>query len=184
MEKNTTNTALLVMDMQSSILSPLSDRKAFTDKVSGTIAKARARNIPVIYVVVGFRPDMPEISENNKRFAASKARLSGCDMDAWSKIDPSVAPLPGEIIVTKRRLSAFTGSDLEVILRAMNIRHLVLTGVATGGVVLSTLCEAADKDFNIKVIADACTDIDPEIHRILTTKIFVRNAEVIQADTW
>ena len=47
-----------------------------------------------------------------------------------------------------------TGSNLEVLLRGMNINHIVLTGVSTSGVVLSTAVEAADKDFQITILAD------------------------------
>jgi nicotinamidase-related amidase len=88
------------------------------------------------------------------------------------------------MVITKRRVSAFTGSDLEVVLRGQGIQHLVLTGIATSGVVLSTLREAADKDFQLSVIADCCADADEEVHRVLTSKVFPRQAEVINLDQW
>ncbi len=84
-----------------------------------------------------------------------------------------------EVVVTKRRVSAFSGSDLEVVLRAQGIQHLVLTGIATSGVVLSTLREAADKDYRLTVLADCCADGDEEVHRVLTTKVFPRQADVL-----
>lgn len=73
-----------------------------------------------------------------------------------------------------------------MILRANQIQHLVLTGVATSGVVLSTLREAADKDFQLTVLKDACADRDEEVHRILTEKVFVRHrqAEVKNVSDW
>ena len=71
-----------------------------------------------------------------------------------------------------------------VILRAKDIKHLVLTGVATSGVVLSTVREAADKDYRLTVLADACADSDGEVHRVLTTKVFPRQADVISVDKW
>ena len=100
------------------------------------------------------------------------------------RIDDAVAPLEGEITVFKRRVSAFTGSDLEVVLRAGGIHHIVLTGIATSGVVLSTLREAADKDYKITVLEDACGDADEEVHRVLTKKVFQRQAEVISVTEW
>ncbi len=81
-------------------------------------------------------------------------------------------------------MSAFTGSDLEVILRAQQIQHIVLAGIATSGVVLSTLREAADKDYMITVLSDCCADRDEEVHRVLTTKMFPRQAEVMTAEEW
>jgi nicotinamidase-related amidase len=90
----------------------------------------------------------------------------------------------GEVIVTKVRASAFSGSDLEVILRSQTISHLVLCGIATSGVVLSTVLEAADKDYDLTVLSDCCADADEEVQRVLMTKIFPRYAEVITAQTW
>jgi nicotinamidase-related amidase len=184
MESKKQNTALLVMDMQTAILGMLPHAKEFTGKVAQAISHARKRNIPVIYVVIGFRAGMPEVSSNNKGFSASKERLGNVDMDEWIKIDPSVAALPDELTITKRRVCAFTGSDLEVILRAKEIQHLVLTGIATSGVVLSTVREAADKDYRLTVLSDCCADADEEVHRVLTTKIFPRQADVLTAEEW
>jgi nicotinamidase-related amidase len=81
-------------------------------------------------------------------------------------------------------VSAFTGSDLEVMLRSFEIKHLVLCGISTSGVVLSTVREAADKDYRITVLSDCCADRDEEVHRVLTTKIFPRQAEVITLEEW
>jgi nicotinamidase-related amidase len=95
-----------------------------------------------------------------------------------------VAPMPGEMVVTKRRVSAFAGSDLEVILRGHRIEHLVLTGIATSGVVLSTIREAADKDYRLSVLSDACADRDSEVHSVLMNKVFSRQAEVMTTAQW
>jgi nicotinamidase-related amidase len=86
--------------------------------------------------------------------------------------------------VVKRRTSAFAGSDLVEVLRAGRIDTLVLTGIATSGVVLSTLRQAADLDYGLVVLADACGDADPEVHRVLTTKVFPRQAKVSTVDEW
>ena len=95
-----------------------------------------------------------------------------------------MAPADGDIIVTKRRVSAFTGSDLEVVLRAAGIDHLVLTGIATSGVVLSTLRQAADLDYRLTVLVDGCLDADPEVHRVLTGKVYPRQAGVLSIAEW
>jgi nicotinamidase-related amidase len=181
---NTQNTALLVMDMQAGILGNFPDAAALISRVAGAIANARSKKIPVIYVTVGFRPGTPEISSNNKSFVASKARFTNVDMDEFMKVAPGLAPLAEEITVIKRRISAFTGSDLEVVLRGQEIQHLVLTGISTSGVVLSTIREAADKDFRLTVLADGCADPDEEVHRVLTTKIFSRQADVFTIEEW
>ena len=106
------------------------------------------------------------------------------DKEEGTKVCEEVAPLPNELIITKKRVSAFTGSDLELILRSQNIKHIVLTGISTSGVVLSTLREAADKDYRITILADCCADLDEEVHRVLITKIFPRQATVINVSEW
>jgi nicotinamidase-related amidase len=184
MEQNTQNTALLVMDMQVGIVAMLPTGETFIGNVAKAIANAREKKIPVIFVTVGFRQGAPEISMNNKGFSGNKERFANTNMDEFMKVHPGIAPQAGEVTVIKRRVSAFTGSDLEVILRALGIQHIILTGIATSGVVLSTLREAADKDYRLTVIADCCADGDEEVHRVLTTKVFPRQADVLELEEW
>jgi len=179
-----TNSALLVMDMQAGIIGAIPQSSPLIPNVASAIKTARSKNVPVIYVVVGFRQGAPEVSMRNKGFAAAKQRFGDTDMNQFMQVIPELSPAEGEVVVAKRRVSAFTGSDLEVVLRAFSINHLVLTGIATSGVVLSTVREAADKDYQLTVIADCCADTDEEVHHLLTTKVFPRQAEVISVEEW
>jgi len=178
------HTALLVMDMQAGILRNYQDTTSLLSNTAQAIAVARDKGIPVIYVTVGFRAGAPEINMNNKMFAAGRERFTQISLEEFTKIDPAVAPRADEIHVMKRRVSAFTGSDLEIVLRAKEVRHIVLCGVATSGVVLSTTREAADKDYRITILSDCCADMDSEVHQVLTTKVFPRQAEVVTAEEW
>jgi len=184
MEHNKQGTALLVMDMQSAFIQNFADKESIINQTMKAIAFARNNKIPVIYVVVGFRQGMPEVSINNKGFTSAKERLSKTDMNEFAKIEPALAPLADELIITKRRISAFTGSDLEVVLKSFGIQHMVSTGISTSGVVLSTLREAADKDYKLTVLSDCCADNDEEVHKVLITKIFPKHAEVVTAEEW
>lgn len=176
-------TVLLIMDVQRAIVERLADR-SLLDRLARAAAAARAASIQLIYVIVGFRAGHPEISARNRSFAAIAGSGAFAEGDPGAEIDPTVAPQPGDILVSKRRVSAFAGSDLEVILRARQIEHLVLSGIATSGVVLSTLRAAADMDFHLTVLADGCADADPEVHRVLTEKVFPRQAEVTSIAEW
>lgn len=179
------NTALLVMDMQMGIIPMLQGiAPAFIGNVGKAIAIARAKKIPVIYIVVGFRQGAPEANPNNKSFGAGKERYAKMNMEEFMKAHPDLTPQEGELIVTKRRISSFTGSDLEVVLRSLGIQHIVLSGISTSGVVLSTTREAADKDYKITIISDCCADGDEEVHRVLMTKVFPRQAEVVVLEEW
>jgi nicotinamidase-related amidase len=178
-------TALLVMDVQGATVKMLPDKDIFLQSVNGAIQAARSGNIPVIYVVVGFRKGFPEVSPNNKSFSTlRKNPAMNLDDEEAYRVHAFVSPRPADILVVKKRISAFSGSDLEIVLRSMSINHIVLTGISTSGVVLSTLREAADKDYFLTVLSDCCFDLDEEIHRVLMTKIFVRQAEVMKAAEW
>jgi nicotinamidase-related amidase len=61
---------------------------------------------------------------------------------------------------------------------------LVRVGFCPSGVVLSTVREAADLDYRITVLADLCLDADEEVHRVLTEKVFPRQATVIDSTQW
>src|SRR5207244_2010090 len=89
-----------------------------------------------------------------------------------------------DVVVERRRVSAFAGSDLEIILHAQNINHLVLTGISTSGVVFSTLRAAVDKDYKLTVLSDLCADRDEEVQRVLTDKVFPRHADVLSSAEW
>jgi nicotinamidase-related amidase len=176
-------TALLVMDVQPAIVARVDD-PGLLERLGGAIAAARAAGILVIFVRVGFRPGYPEVSPRNRSFAAIRGSGRLVDGDAAGDVDPRVAPQEGDIVVTKRRVSAFAGSDLEVILRAGGIEQLVLSGIATSGVVLSTLRAAADMDFGLTVLSDGCADADAEVHRVLLEKVFPRQADVVTVAAW
>ena len=177
-------TALLVMDMQVGVVTRYAQMGDVLTPISTAIDAARAASIPVIYAMVAFRPGYPEISPRNKIFAGVKQRASSSAPTTSMEIHPAIAPQSTDIVVTKRRISAFSGSDLEVVLRSQDISHLVLCGIATSGVVLSTLREAADKDYQLTVLADCCVDSDEEVQRVLLSKVFPQQAEVVEASAW
>jgi len=182
-KENDPKTALLIMDIQSNFIPFIKEGESLLKTVAGAIEKARKSKIPVIYVVTGFRKGYPEVSMNNKYLAQIK---SGglVDMQIKPEIPSLIAPQLDEIIVNKLRASAFAGSDLEVILRSLKIEHLVLTGIQTAGVVLSTLREAADKDYKLTVLSDCCADLEDEVHDFLVRKIFPSQADVIKSSEW
>jgi nicotinamidase-related amidase len=177
-------TVLLVMDVQRGVVERFADDPSYLERLSRAVTAARTAGIPVVYVRVGFRPGHPEISARNRSFSAVAASGGFAEGSPATEIHPAVAPRQGDLVVTKRRVSAFTGSDLGVVLRSLGAGTLVLTGIATSGVVLSTLRQAADLDYRLIVLADACLDADPEVHRVLTEKVFPRQADVCTVAQW
>jgi nicotinamidase-related amidase len=176
-------TALLVMDFQRTIVERIApDPAALLDRTARLLAAARAAGVRVIFVGVGFREGYPEVSARNQSFATIRTTGAFLSSAAGSEIHPAVAPAQGEVVVTKHRVSAFAGTDLDMILRANDVDTLVLAGIATSGVVLSTTRHAADADYRLVIVRDCCADADEEVHRVLSEKVFPRQATVMTAE--
>jgi len=174
-------TAVLIMDYENDIVGmlPESVQMSLLEKAGAILKATRQAHMPVIYVVVRFRDGYPEINAQNKLFSGLKDSGRLREGTAGAEIHAKVAPQPGDIIVTKRRVGAFSTTDLETILRSKNINTIVLFGISTSGVVLSTVRWAADMDYKLAVISDACADFDAEVHRVLMDKVFPRQAAVV-----
>jgi nicotinamidase-related amidase len=176
---------LLLMDFQHGVVESLG-APSVVDAAGRAAAGARAAGVPVMFVRVAFRPGYPEVAPSNATFSALTSQAG----DAYTldhpatQVHAALAPRDGEPVIVKRRVSAFSGSDLDVLLRGAQAGTLVLAGIATSGVVLSTVRQAADLDYRLTVLADACADRDPEVHRVLTEKVFPRQALVTTADEW
>lgn len=176
--------ALLVMDFQVGVAERFAGSADAIGRARVALESARRQGLSVVFVRVGFRNGAPEVSPRNKAFSAMDRRGDMGEHAPATQVVAQLEPKPEEIVVVKRRVSAFTGSDLEVVLRSRSVDHLVLAGIATSGVVLSTLREAADRDYRLTVLSDACVDADPELHRLLTEKVFPRQADVVSVDQW
>jgi nicotinamidase-related amidase len=175
---------LLVMDFQHGVVERLGSPPV-VDAADRAVKAARVSKVPVMFVRVAFRPGYPEIAESNRAFSAISQAGDTMTLDhPATQVHAALEPLPDEPVIVKRRVSAFSGSDLGILLRAAEADTLVLAGIATSGVVLSTLRQAADLDYRITVLSDACADPDPEVHRILMEKVFPRQALVTSTEEW
>jgi nicotinamidase-related amidase len=184
-KKNNHATVLLVMDIQETMMTYLPDPKPLLAKVKEAIEGARAANIEVIYVILSFRKGHPEISSKHKRF--SRLKDSGfmfTEGHEGTALHSAIVPKEEELILHKKRVSAFAGSDLEMVLKSKGVDNLVIAGFATSGIVLHTVTEGTDKDYQITVLSDATADPVPEIHEFLTKRIFSAAGTVVTTDEW
>ncbi len=174
-------TALLIMDYENDIVGmvPEESRAGLLEKAGMVLKEARKAKIPVIYVAVRFRQGYPEVNPQNKLFSSLKESGRFVEGTPGAEIDARVAPQPGDIMVTKRRVGAFSTTDLETILRSHSINRLILFGISTSGVVLSTVRWAADMDYALVVVSDLCVDRDPEVNRVLMDKVFPWQATIV-----
>jgi len=174
-------TALVTLDFQRGIFGFLPEAERVIPHAAKAVDFARQKQFLLIHVGLGFSAGHPEIPDTESRFKRAK------DHNLFAKGTPSAEfhsaiARPGDLMVYKQRVSAFSENELHLLLRARGIENLVFFGIATSGITLSTLRRAADLDFRCVVLHDACFDGDPEVHRVLVEKIFPTQATVLKVD--
>jgi nicotinamidase-related amidase len=110
---------------------------------------------------------------------ASAGRAFHAD-ELATAVHERIAPQGGDIVVRKTRVGAFSTTDLEQQLRDREVDTLILAGISTSGVVLSTVRDAHDRDYRLFVLADVSADPEPGVHEFLTERIFPSQAHVIE----
>ena len=175
------HTALLVLDYQPAILGSLGEAEALLTRVAAAIDVVRRHGGQIGYVRLAFDDaDYAAIPATSQiaPVAAAAGRAFHSNSPATA-IHPRLAPAPGDLIVRKTRVGAFATTDLDAQLRTRGITTLILAGVSTSGIVLSTVRDAHDRDYQVVVLADACADRDPAVHAFLLERIFPSQAQVI-----
>jgi nicotinamidase-related amidase len=181
-----TRAALLIMDFQGGIIARLDDseRSALVARVSELRDRARAAGAQIAYVRVALTAEeAAAVPETNKSFFTLAATAAAYEPDATStQVIGELAPAEGEIVVRKRRVGAFSTTDLGEQLTARGVDTLLLTGISTSGVVLSTVRDAADHDYRLVVVSDCCNDPRLQVHDVLINDVFPRQADVVTAE--
>ncbi len=178
-------TALLAMDIQNlqvgAVRQNNPERAAMPETLRAVIEAARQAAILVVHVVVRFREGYPEVNPRNLLIGSLSDTGLLKESGADSQINAAIAPLANEPIVVKRRVSAFFDTDLSTILRSRGIDTLLLTGISTSRVVLSTAADAFDADYAIAIIEDCCADPDAELHKLLADRVLAQFGAVIDS---
>jgi nicotinamidase-related amidase len=172
-------TALLVMDYQNGIMGRVSDGAGLLAAARETIELVRGRGGQIGYVRVGFADGEAPTGTMGSRIGAEAARTTFHADAPATQVHDDVAPQDGDIVVRKTRVGPFLTTDLDAQLRSRGIDTLLLAGISTSGVVLSTVRDGHDRDYRLIVISDLCADPEPDIHEFLVERIFPRQAEVI-----
>jgi nicotinamidase-related amidase len=176
-------TALLVMDFQQGIVGRMPDVEPLLERVRQAIADVREHGGTIGYVRVAFAEEDWAAVPDSAMFAqVARNRLMHHE-DPSTAIHDALAPEPDDIVVRKTRVGAMHTTDLDRQLRDRGIDTLVLAGLSTSGVVLSTVIEATDRDYRLYVLSDGTDDPDTEIRDFLLTKVFPRRAQIIDTGT-
>jgi nicotinamidase-related amidase len=171
------HTALLVVDMQNDYCTPegASDRngrdlsaiRAAIPSVCTLIESARTVGIGIVFTRYTLGPggaglSGPEILRRGRNFAGVQSTIKG----TWGH--ELIAELPyrpdQDLVIEKRRLSSFIGTDLDLILRARGVKTVVIAGVVTQGCVECTVRDAAGYDYYVAVAADCVASTEQRAH--------------------
>jgi nicotinamidase-related amidase len=174
------HTALLVMDYQAGIVARVPQADDLVERARAAIHLVRDWGGQIGYVRVAFEEEDFDVPDSSRMGALLRGSGQAFHADSpTTAIDGRVTPAAGDVVVRKTRIGAFSTTDLHEQLQDAGVDTLVLAGISTSGVVLSTVIEAHDLDYRTFVLADGCADTDAEVHRFLVEKIFPRRAEVI-----
>jgi nicotinamidase-related amidase len=174
-------TALLTLDIQNGIFGFAPAAESIIPNAARAVEFARQRQFLLIHVGLGFSAGHPEIPDTESRFKRIKENNLFVKGTPSAEFHSSIAR-PDELVVYKQRVGAFSENHLHLILRSRGIENLVFFGISTSGITLSTLRRAYDLDYRSVVLKDACFDPDPEVHRVLTEKIFPAQATVVAVE--
>jgi len=176
-------TAILTLDLQSGILAMGEGYQSVIPNAAKIVDFARTKNYPIIHIGLGFSEGHPEVPVFESLFLRAKQNNLFVKNTPSAEFHRSIIQ-PGDMVIYKQRISAFTENHLNLTLRARGIENLVLFGVSTSGIVLATVVRAFDLDFKLTIIEDACFDADEEVHRILFEKVFAKRGTVISTNTF
>jgi nicotinamidase-related amidase len=176
--------ALVVMDYQNGIIPMIDNSDELLSTVANVISSFREHGGTIGYVRVGFADGELDNAPATSGMAANvnpeRAAIMHADGPA-TQIHDAIAPEPGDIVVRKQRVGAFSTTDLHEQLQARGIDTLILGGISTSGCVHSTVLDAFDRDYRVIVLADACADPDEDVHRFLLERVFTKRGEVIDS---
>lgn len=177
-------TALIVGDIQRGITGAYPFARQVGPPLADLLPRARADGVLVVFVRTAFRLNRADLPSGNNLFSAFfEAGDAFHEGSAGTEID---LPVEGEdVVVLKRRTSAFAGTDLDLVLRAQGVHTVARSGVATGAMVAATGYDAADRGYRVSVLRDACADGDPAMHDFFMDKVFPsRGFEVLPCAGW
>ena len=168
--------AVIVIDLQNDMMRPegkiaqagndMSGMYRILPRCAAFIEDVRALGVPIVHIETITLPDGRSDSPSWLRAKGAMVRTGDfCIEGSWgAEICEEVAPLPGEPVITKHRSSAFRGTDLDLVLRAMGIRTVVIIGEQTPGCIEATFRDAAYHDYYNVLVEDCVAAFDEAQH--------------------
>ena len=182
------NAALLVIDMQRGFLSPRSP--LYIDGASATVPACaaviegcRACGVPVFFVTRAYAADGSDV-EASRRAAwegGGKPLSPGCAPELSTDMPEEFGVSESDRRIVKPRYSAFFATELDLILRRLGIRRLVLAGTTTPNCIRTSCYDALSLDYEVAVLADCSSSKTPEIQKSNLRDMESVGAEIISS---
>lgn len=135
------------------------------ERTNQALAWARARGFQIAHVKVGFPAGYPNCPDSSPIFGAAK-RLGALRLDQWgTAFHDQLQTEANESVIVKSRIGVFYGTQLETLLRARGIEHIVLAGVSTNHAIEAAARDAHDRDYRVTVLSDCCATSDLPTHQ-------------------
>ncbi|MFK4071713.1 cysteine hydrolase family protein [Streptomyces sp. NPDC029674] len=177
-------TALIIGDVQQGIVNGYPFARRVVPPLTELIPRARAAGVLIVFVHFALRSNGSDLPPDNAMFRTFYE--AGDTFHEGSPGAEIALPVADEdIVVLKRRASAYAGTDLELVLRARGVSAVAVAGVATSAMVAATCYDAADRDYRVTVLRDGCADGDVAIHDFFMDSVFpTRGFEVVSCAHW
>ena len=174
--------ALLIMDYQPAVLDLVSDGDKLIGHANEAIDVVHRHGLTVGFVRIAFEDDdYAIVPATNTSFAAVAAARQLHVSSAAMALHPDLAVRPDDIVVRKTRVGAFSTTNLDEQLTNLGITTLILAGLTTSGAVLSTIRDAADRDYRLILLSDCISDPREEVHAVLLEHVLPGQADIITA---
>lgn len=173
MKPNPTRSALLVIDMENGFVEPegghcIRFAKETVPACVRAVETARAKGIPVFFVKRIYRTDGSdvELTRHAAWVAGNRACAPASTGPNSAQASEGLRPQPGDYTVIKPRWSAFFQTELDLILRRLDVRTVILTGTTTPNCVRTSCYDAISLEYNTVVLTDCCSSQTEEIQRV------------------
>ena len=173
MKSNPTRSALILIDMENGFVEPegghcIRFAQSTVPACARAVESAREKGIPVFFVKRIYRADGSDVELT--RYAAWKAGGRACAPASTgpnsAQAPEALRPRPGDYTIIKPRWSAFFQTELDLILRRLDIRTVILAGTTTPNCVRTTCYDAIALEYNTVVLTDCCSSQTEEIQRV------------------
>jgi nicotinamidase-related amidase len=186
-------TVLLVMDFQNDLVdaegafgsqgaaAQVKEKRA-VENTARVLAAARDVGLTVVHVAVAWRPGHREANRSAPLFAGAGEANALVEGTWGGDFHPDLRPAEGELVITKRGVSALAGTELDRLLKLRDVNVLVLTGFATNFVVEGTARDAVDRGYTVIVLSDCCASFTDEMHRFALDAILPQLGTVTKSE--